>query len=63
MKLRYVILDAQAQDSMERVRPVQLLKGNERYDVQEYQKLLKRTYESLIPPEFEKKEINLDQFL
>ncbi|MFW9854723.1 MAG: DNA polymerase domain-containing protein [Candidatus Thorarchaeota archaeon] len=62
MKLRYVILDAQAQDSMERVRPVQLLKGNEQYDVQEYQKLLKRTYENLIPPELEEKRQNLNQF-
>ncbi|UCE14984.1 MAG: hypothetical protein JSV04_07345 [Candidatus Heimdallarchaeota archaeon] len=63
MKIRYLIIDASAKDYKKRVKAEQLLRGKEQYDVTEYQKLLLRAYENLIPPEFEKKDPTLDSFL
>lgn len=63
MKLRYLILDAQAKEPTKRVKVEQLLEGNEQYDVDEYWKLCIRAYEGLIPPEFEEKVPTLESFL
>ncbi len=63
MKIRYLILDAHAKDYKKRVKAEQLLRGNEQYDVEEYQKLMIRAYENLIPPEFNKESPTLESFL
>jgi len=52
-----------AQDPNDRVKVEQLLTGDETYDLTEYQKLCIRSYESLIPPEFETKDPTLELFL
>ena len=62
VKIRYLILDAHAKDYKKRVKAEQLLRGNERYDVEEYQKLMIRAYENLIPPEFNKENPTLESF-
>ena len=63
MKIRYLIVDAAAKDYRKRVKAEQLLRGNESFDVNEYQKLIIRAYENLIPPEFETKNPTLESFL
>ncbi|MFX1249132.1 MAG: DNA polymerase domain-containing protein [Promethearchaeota archaeon] len=62
VKIRYLIIDAQAKDWKKRVKAEQLLRGNEQYDVNEYRKLILRAYENLIPPEFHKKDMTLESF-
>lgn len=63
MKLQYLMTDVQAKDPTKRVKVRQLLTGKEQYDIEEYQKLCLRSYENLIPPEFEKKRLTLESFL
>ncbi len=63
MKLQYILTDVQAKDPKRRVKIGQLLKGDEKYDVEEYRKLIIRAYENLIPPEFEWKTPKLETFL
>ncbi|MFX0086335.1 MAG: DNA polymerase domain-containing protein [Candidatus Hodarchaeota archaeon] len=63
IKLNYLITNAAAQDPDERVKVEQLITGGESYDLTEYQKLCTRAYESLIPPEFETKDLTLELFL
>ena len=62
MKISYLILDAHAKDYKKRVKAEQLLTGNEYYDVDEYQKLMIRAYENLIPPEFNKENPTLESY-
>jgi DNA polymerase elongation subunit (family B) len=62
MKVDFILTDVNAQDPMRRVRIKQLLRGDERYDSEEYCKLLDRAYENLIPPELEEQPITLEMF-
>ncbi|MFX0093228.1 MAG: DNA polymerase domain-containing protein, partial [Candidatus Hodarchaeota archaeon] len=52
MRLCYLITDAHAKEPKERVKVKQFLTREECYDVNEYQKLCRKAYETLIPPEF-----------
>ncbi|MFX0212288.1 MAG: DNA polymerase domain-containing protein, partial [Candidatus Hodarchaeota archaeon] len=63
MKLQYLLTDVQANNPKKRVKIGQLLRGSEKYDVEEYRKLIIRAYENLIPPEFEWKTPKLETFL
>jgi len=63
MKLTYLNVDVSAKNPFDRIKVDKLITGKEKYDVKEYQKLCKRAYESLIPPEFERKERTLEVFL
>ncbi|MHA2247421.1 MAG: DNA polymerase domain-containing protein [Candidatus Hodarchaeales archaeon] len=63
MKLQYLLTDVQAKNPTKRVKVQQLLTGKEQYDIKEYQKLCLRSYENLIPPEFETKRLTLESFL
>jgi len=62
MKVDFILIDVNAQDPMKRVKIKQLLRGDERYDAEEYCKLLDRAYENLIPPELEEQPITLELF-
>ncbi|MFX0205656.1 MAG: DNA polymerase domain-containing protein [Candidatus Hodarchaeota archaeon] len=62
MKISYLILDAHAKKCEKRVKAEQLLTGDEHYDVDEYQKLMIRAYENLIPPEFNKENPTLESY-
>ena len=62
MRISYLILDADAKDYKKRVKAEQLLTGNEQYDVDEYQKVMIRAYENLIPPEFNQENPTLELY-
>lgn len=49
-KVRFVILDRRSRSFRHRVRPAELLEGNERYDVGAYLELLARSAETLLAP-------------
>ncbi|MFX1512976.1 MAG: DNA polymerase domain-containing protein [Promethearchaeota archaeon] len=63
MKIHYLITDNQAKDPTKRVKIKQLLRGDEKFDIEEYRKLIVRAYENLIPPEFERRAPKLEAFL
>jgi DNA polymerase elongation subunit (family B) len=51
-KVRYLMVQADAESQMRRVRAVELLDENSTYDAEEYSKLCKRAFESLIPVQY-----------
>jgi len=63
MKVNFVILDSKSKDFMKRVKIKQKLTGREKYDITEYNKLLERSFEGLIPPEFNTKKVVLESYL
>jgi len=48
--VRYVLLDRRSRSFRDRVRPAELLEGNETYDAQAYLELLARSAETLLAP-------------
>ena len=49
-KVRFVLLDRRSRSYLHRVRPAELLEGNERYDAGAYLELLARSAETLLAP-------------
>ncbi len=49
-KVRFVILDRRSRSFLDRVRPAELLEGNERYDAGAYLEILARSAETLLAP-------------
>ncbi|MGA8603524.1 MAG: DNA polymerase domain-containing protein [Thermoplasmata archaeon] len=49
-KVRFVILDRRSRSYVHRVRPAELLEGNERYDAGAYLEILARSAETLLAP-------------
>jgi DNA polymerase elongation subunit (family B) len=48
--VRFVLLDRRSRSFRHRVRPAELLEGNERYDVGAYLEILARSAETLLAP-------------
>jgi len=51
-KVRYIMIQADAESQMRRVRAVELLDETSTYDAEEYSRLCKRAFESLIPVQY-----------